>query len=49
MYKRLDKRGLINHNKTKQCNPHYMKYDSKLTESNKKYVRNQGSISKIAL
>jgi len=32
-----------------QCNPYYMEYDSKLTESNKKYVRNQGSISKIAL
>jgi len=49
MYKRLNKRGLINHNKTMQCNPYYMEYDSKLTESNKKYVRNQGSISKIAL
>ena len=49
MYKRLDKRGLINHIKTKQCNPNYLEYDSKLTESNKKYVRNQGSISKIAL
>lgn len=49
MYKRLSKRGLIDHNKTMQCNPHYMEYKSELTENNKKYVRNQGSIVKIAL
>ena len=47
MYKRLDIRGLINHNKTIQCNPYYIEYESNLTESNKKYVRNQGSIVKI--
>ena len=49
MYKRLSKRGLIDHNKTMQCNPYYMEYKSDLTENNKKYVRNQGSIVKIAL
>ena len=47
MYKRLDKRGLIDHSKTIQCNPLYTKYDSELTEKNKKYVRNQGSIVKF--
>ena len=47
MYKRLDKRGLINHIKTKQCNPYYLKYNSELSENEQKYVRNQGSIVKI--
>ena len=47
MYKRLDKIGLIDHSKTIQCNPLYTKYDSELTEKNKKYVRNQGSIVKF--
>ena len=49
MYDRLNKRGLIDRNKTMQCNPYYMEYESKLTENNKKFVRNQGSIVKFAV
>ena len=49
MYERLDKRGLINHIKTKKINPNYQEYNSKLTDNNKKYVRNQGTIVKNVL
>ena len=38
MYDRLNKRRLIDRNKTMQCNPYYMEYESKLTENNKKFV-----------
>ena len=49
IYKRLDKRGLIDHNKTIECNPYYMKYESILSDNDKKFVRNQGSIVKVAV
>ena len=49
MYSRLNKRGLIDRNKTMQCYPNYMKYESILSDNDKKFVRNQGSIVKVAV